>query len=225
MALRLHACCTRRVLPAGMTISPVPTDQTVMARGATVVGNIDLAVFLRLFNISHAQSHVSRPLGAKVLDVHSALSPTRTHTLVVQRVQFLSTRDGHSTQLDQPSRDEWTPRAPVRGDKIPGIGHSVANATVLQLPGLLLAPRVSSSFFHDGNLCVPVNVLARTTKRHVHRGGANPKEGPGHGICDYWLWNPSYSIETTGSLAQLGARIRLGARRPRTTYPMSQRKK
>lgn len=38
------------------------------------------------------------------------------------------------------------------------------------------------------------------------------------------FWNPSYSIETTGSLAQLGARIRLGARRPRTTYPMSQRK-
>lgn len=127
--------------------------------------------------------------------------------------------------LTNPAATSGPPRAPVRGDKIPGIGHSVANATVLQLPGLLLAPRVSSSFFHDGNLCVPVNVLARTTKRHVHRGGANPKEGPGHGICDYWLWNPSYSIETTGSLAQLGARIRLGARRPRTTYPMSQRKK
>lgn len=144
-----------------VTISPVPT---VMARGADGCWQYRSGSFLEAFNISHAHNPIlSRPASTQRKSSRRLLPPTHTH---VQRVQFLSTRDGHSTQLDQPSRDEWT--LPVRGDEIPGIGYSVANATVLQPPGLLLAPRVSSSF------------LSRWTKRHALRG-ANPKEGSGHG--------------------------------------------
>jgi hypothetical protein len=113
MALRLHAAagdeCDHLVVdhPPGADSHGPRRDGCWQYRSGS---------FLRLFNLGHAQSHCrdhSAVTSAQGLDVHVHSRP-HTHTL---NASSLSTRDGHSTQLDQPSRDEWTCRPTRRNTR------------------------------------------------------------------------------------------------------------